>query len=37
MTTGGWIFMLLSWGLIIGLFVYTMSRALSDKETREEE
>lgn len=29
MTTAGWIFMLLSWGGILGLFIYCMVRTLS--------
>jgi len=28
MTAAGWIFMLTSWGVIIGLFVYCMGRTL---------
>lgn len=28
----GWIFMLVSWGLIIGLFVYCMIRILTAKK-----
>jgi hypothetical protein len=28
MTLSGWIFMIVSWGLIIGMFVYCMSRTL---------
>lgn len=39
MKLSGWIFMLVSWGAIIGLFVYCMARTLrsgkgsSDKES----
>jgi hypothetical protein len=29
MTTAGWIFMLLSWGVILGLFIYCMVRTLT--------
>ncbi len=29
MKLGGWIFMLISWGIIIGLFVYCMVRTLT--------
>jgi len=32
MTDAGWIFMLLSWGVIIGLFVYSMARTLLPKK-----
>lgn len=28
MTAAGWIFMLASWGAIIGLFIYCMGRTL---------
>lgn len=32
MTIAGWVFMLTSWGVITGLFVYCMGRTLkSDK------
>jgi hypothetical protein len=33
MNAAGWVFMLTSWGVIIGLFVYCMGRTLrSDKQ-----
>ena len=32
MTTAGWIFMLASWGVIMGLFVYSMVRTLLPKK-----
>lgn len=28
MNTSGWIFMLISWGVILGLFVFSMIRTL---------
>ena len=36
MTAAGWIFMLLSWSLIIGLFAYCMVRIIrSDKNQKD--
>ncbi len=35
MRVDGWIFMLLSWGVILGLFGYTMYRTLSRKHAKE--
>jgi len=32
MTFGGWIFMLASWGVILGLFGYCMVRTLGGKK-----
>lgn len=32
MRLSGWIFMLVSWGLIIGLFVYCMIRTLCSQK-----
>ncbi len=32
MTTGGWIFMLVSWGIIISLLAYTLWRTLRHRE-----
>ena len=38
MKLSGWIFMLVSWGVIIGLFVYCMARTLrSGKKPPEQE
>ena len=31
MKLGGWIFMLISWGIIIGLFGYCMVRTLTSR------
>jgi hypothetical protein len=31
MTTGGWIFMLASWALILGLLAFCLYRALRNK------
>lgn len=31
MTEAGWIFMLISWAVILGLFAYSMIRTLSHK------
>jgi len=31
MTTEGWVFMIVSWGVIIGLNIYTYTRILSTK------
>jgi hypothetical protein len=31
MTTGGWIFMIASWGVILGLFGYSMFRTLTGR------
>ena len=33
MTVGGWIFMLVSWGVIIGLFIFCMIRTLHPGQT----
>jgi hypothetical protein len=30
MTTAGWIFMGLSWGVILGVFAFAMARSLKD-------
>lgn len=32
MKMAGWIFMLLSWGVILGLFVYSMVRTLRPRK-----
>jgi hypothetical protein len=32
MTPGGWIFMLTSWAVILGLFVFCMVRTLGGKK-----
>jgi hypothetical protein len=32
MTPGGWIFMLTSWGVILGLFGYCLYRTLSGRK-----
>jgi hypothetical protein len=32
MTQGGWIFMLTSWGVILGLFIFCMARTLGGKK-----
>ena len=31
MTTAGWIFLIVSWLVILGLFVYSLARTLSRK------
>jgi len=36
MTAGGWIFMLTSWGVIGGLFVYALVRTLTAKTQKTE-
>ena len=35
MTLAGWIFMLISWGVILGLFVYSMTRTLTSKHNED--
>jgi hypothetical protein len=35
MSTGGWVFMLVSWGVIIGFLAYTLWRTLGHKESRQ--
>lgn len=46
MTAAGWIFMIISWGVILGMFAYCLSRTLrptkkydstQDTEAQEEE
>ena len=40
MTIGGWIFMLVSWGVILGLFIFSMVRTLgggSEEEAKEQQ
>ena len=32
MTTGGWIFLVLSWGVILSLVLFCYSKIISDKE-----
>lgn len=34
MTTGGWIFLILSWGVILSLLVYCYMRIVLDKDNR---
>ena len=37
MTLGGWIFMLVSWGVILGLCVFSLVRTLRAKDNRPED
>ena len=37
MTTGGWIFMILAWGVIIFTMAYTYSRIISDSDDRKDQ
>lgn len=34
MRFGGWIFLVTSWGVILGLFVYSMVRILRQKDNK---
>jgi hypothetical protein len=35
MNAAGWIFMLASWGVILGLFGYSMTRTLTSKRSED--
>jgi hypothetical protein len=35
MTTGGWIFLAASWGLILGLFIFSLVRTLRAKDDKQ--
>lgn len=37
MTIGGWIFMAVSWAVILGLFIFSMVRTLKGGNAEEEE
>lgn len=36
MQPAGWLFMILSWGVILGVFVYSLWRTLSSANTKDD-
>jgi len=37
MTIGGWIFMIVSWSVILGLFIFSVVRALLENSEEQEQ